>query len=285
MSVTRLWKVFGSPGHRQRESFFPSKVWNFSSGDDIRIIEVENSDKTGTNEYTIVRITRNTSEECFRELEGQVSDGLFENSRTGRIEEVIAQAERFKRGLAQIAQMQRAEEGNPFPCPRCGHKMRSNLVENALSRYEQVYICPDCGKDEFARGLQNAVLPLQEWAFTGIFKLTANDLTARDFEFINDREHGSELECTFECWFDVDLYFGTHVRKYEGDAFINLYAAHNPTTGTLRMYGTAVYPHEEESFIYEPTAEECTEILKAMEKGCKSQNNLTMAEMYEQGAE
>ena len=42
----------------------------------------------GTNEYSIVRITRNTAEECLQELEGQLSDGIFENSRVGVIEEI-----------------------------------------------------------------------------------------------------------------------------------------------------------------------------------------------------
>lgn len=86
--VTRTWKVYGIDGHRQRHSFVPSYVWNFSKDNKTRIIEVENSDKTGTNEYTIVRITRDTADECERELYGQISDGIFEDSRVGRFEEV-----------------------------------------------------------------------------------------------------------------------------------------------------------------------------------------------------
>lgn len=84
----RSWNIYGADGHRQRESFFPSYVWDFSEGEDVRIIEVENSDKTGTNEYSIIRITRNTSEECEKELWGQISDGVFENSRVGKVEEI-----------------------------------------------------------------------------------------------------------------------------------------------------------------------------------------------------
>ena len=72
--VTKLWKVYGFLGHRQRESFNKSYKWDFSEDDNVRIIEVENSDKTGTNDYTIVRITRNTAEECEAELNGQISD-------------------------------------------------------------------------------------------------------------------------------------------------------------------------------------------------------------------
>lgn len=87
--VTRAWKVYGSPGHRQRESFAPSYVYDFSKEGDIRILEVLNSDKTHTNDYSIIRITRNTAEECESELYGQLSDGIFENSRVGSVEEVL----------------------------------------------------------------------------------------------------------------------------------------------------------------------------------------------------
>ena len=86
--VTRAWKVYGQAGHRQRESFFESYVNDFTEDNDIRIIEVMNSDKTGTNDYSIVKITRNTAEECERELEGQISDGIFENSNVGGYVEI-----------------------------------------------------------------------------------------------------------------------------------------------------------------------------------------------------
>ena len=87
---TRSWKVYGLCGHRQRESFFPSYKYDFSDKEKgIRILEVENSDKTGTNAYSIVRITRNTAEECEKELYGQISDGIFENSNVGEIEEIL----------------------------------------------------------------------------------------------------------------------------------------------------------------------------------------------------
>lgn len=87
--ITRTWKVYGCDGHRQRESFAPSVFYNFSNElDGVGFLEVLNSDTTGTNEYTILRITRNTAEECEREFWGQISDGVFENSRTGRVEEI-----------------------------------------------------------------------------------------------------------------------------------------------------------------------------------------------------
>ncbi len=83
--VTVAWKVYGEPGHRQRESFHDSFRDDCSNAEEgVRIIEVENADKTGTHEYSIIRITRNTYEECEDELIGQLYDGVFENSRVGR---------------------------------------------------------------------------------------------------------------------------------------------------------------------------------------------------------
>lgn len=89
MAVARTWRVFGANGHRQRESFEPSYKYDWTEGEDIREVEVENSDKTGTNEYSIIRITRNTAEECEAELEGQLSDGIFESVNYGKVEELV----------------------------------------------------------------------------------------------------------------------------------------------------------------------------------------------------
>lgn len=87
--VTRCWKIYGMDGHRQRESFNSSYTYDFScEKDGCRIIEVLNSDKTRTNNYSILKISRNTAEECEVEMRGQVDDGIFENSRVGKIEEI-----------------------------------------------------------------------------------------------------------------------------------------------------------------------------------------------------
>lgn len=86
---TRAWKVYGVEGYRQRESFNKSYKYDFSNKEDgTRIIEVFNSDITGTNEYSVIRITRDTFEGCEEELEGQLLGGIFENSRFGNVEEV-----------------------------------------------------------------------------------------------------------------------------------------------------------------------------------------------------
>lgn len=90
MSVKRSWKVYGKDGCKQRESYNASCRFDFSDEQDgTRIIEIQNSDKTGTNDYSIITITRNTYQECETELAGQLTDGCFENSKVGKIEEIL----------------------------------------------------------------------------------------------------------------------------------------------------------------------------------------------------
>jgi hypothetical protein len=88
MSTTKAYRVYGVPGHRQKEAFNNSYRWDFSEGDNARIIEVLNADITGDYNFSVVIITRNTEKECDQELEGQLTDGVFENSRTAKVIEV-----------------------------------------------------------------------------------------------------------------------------------------------------------------------------------------------------
>ena len=86
--ITKAWKVYGLKGHRQKISFGDSVKYDFSENGKTRMIELLCSDKTKTNEYCILRITMDTSEQCIHELNGQISDGIFENARVGNIEEI-----------------------------------------------------------------------------------------------------------------------------------------------------------------------------------------------------
>lgn len=92
MAITKIWKVYGAEGHRQRMSFGESVKYDWTGCNEYikgtRIFEAINADKTGTNDYTIIKITRDTVEECEATLEGQISDGYFENSRTGKVVEI-----------------------------------------------------------------------------------------------------------------------------------------------------------------------------------------------------
>lgn len=87
-TFTRTWRVFGAHGHRIKESFSPSRVYDWTRGENVRLVSVECADKTGTNDYVNVRITRNTAELCEEEFYGQLWDGIFENQNFGNFEEI-----------------------------------------------------------------------------------------------------------------------------------------------------------------------------------------------------
>lgn len=150
MEVTRTWKVYGANGHRQRASFAPSATYDWSSEGDVRKVALENADMTGTNEYVIIRITRNTAEECERELDGQISDGFFENCVVGKVIEVLEEAGERK----QAKWESRAEYSDYLwaQCSECGFQTESyNAVETGRSSAEYVAVkwhyCPKCGAE------------------------------------------------------------------------------------------------------------------------------------------
>lgn len=89
MSVTRAWRVYGAEGHRQRESFAASHefVCSREAGEES-LVTVLNADVTGTHEYSLVIVTGVSAEACERELLAQVDDGIFENSRVGKVKEL-----------------------------------------------------------------------------------------------------------------------------------------------------------------------------------------------------
>ena len=73
--ATKTWRI-NSRTYANRES---SILYDFSNGEDVRIIETLCKDTTGIASYFLVRITRNTEEECIDEFWGQFHDGLLEN--------------------------------------------------------------------------------------------------------------------------------------------------------------------------------------------------------------
>ncbi len=57
-----------------------------------------------------------------------------------------------------------------MPCPRCGKQtMRSKMILNSLSRYEDIYICPHCGSEEAFDDLEGKEFPLDEWYAVKLF--------------------------------------------------------------------------------------------------------------------
>lgn len=81
----RVYGIYdGHETHRQKLSFAPSKVYDWTE----RKISVRNSDLTGTNDYTEIEIE---CDDPDTEIAGQITDGIFENVRTGRIEKKIGE--------------------------------------------------------------------------------------------------------------------------------------------------------------------------------------------------
>ena len=82
--VTKIYKIYGIDGHRQKESFNKSYTITLENG----LMQVLNADHTGSNEYTMLSITAETESKCISILNSQLSDGIFENCRTGKIEKI-----------------------------------------------------------------------------------------------------------------------------------------------------------------------------------------------------
>ena len=55
------------------------------------------------------------------------------------------------------------QEKRRMPCPRCGHDTMLDGCRNALSRHEDIYICPCCGTDEAVLDMKGIVLVLDDW--------------------------------------------------------------------------------------------------------------------------
>lgn len=90
--MTRTYKITG-----KNIGTGESVKYDWSEGTDARIVEVKRADQTENNDYVIVTITRNTTEECEAELNGQLSDGFFENEKVEKVEELTgSKLEKFE---------------------------------------------------------------------------------------------------------------------------------------------------------------------------------------------
>lgn len=173
---TKKWKVYGADGHRQRESFNESKEYDFSNEHETRIISIENADKTGTNDYTIITITCDTEKACDEEMEGQITDGLFENCRVGLVEVVY-----------EKSQKPFAERIDGFGRKKIVYRCRNCMTSFALLG-SRIKYCYNCGvKIDW-----NVLTELSE-AFKG------SDEDEYDFMFeLNKRQLGKEFSDLYE---------------------------------------------------------------------------------------
>lgn len=79
---TMKFRVYGADGHRQRRSFYTSAQFVTWSKIFVSILA---SDITGSNQYVDVIITAKDEKDCYKNLFAQEADGVFENSKTGKI--------------------------------------------------------------------------------------------------------------------------------------------------------------------------------------------------------
>ena len=83
-------KVYGQEGHRQRASFGFSSFCDFGKkGFLTRKVNVLREDVNKTNDYAITICDGDTRRDVCREASGQLSDGVFENCRSGKCETVF----------------------------------------------------------------------------------------------------------------------------------------------------------------------------------------------------
>lgn len=123
--MIKSFKVYGADGHRQKQSFGKTEHFDFSTETELRKISIIRSDITKTNDYAIIEIEMASEKEIMAELDGQLSDGFFENVRTGKIEEVkrivvrdreagniIEEVASFSDGLKLIQEYEKADMDN-----------------------------------------------------------------------------------------------------------------------------------------------------------------------------
>lgn len=171
-----------------------------------------------------------------------------------------------------------------FICPRCGDaRIHPDCAKNSYSRYEEIYICSDCGRDEAMRDASCLPpLPLKEWSF-------AQDLekhlewTEEKLEF-RDLMHAdpSSVEAYVCCWFDAEEKFGVELLT---DDFLNLYARYTPGTDTLSMYYIIVRGDcsgDEGPVTYLPTEKERKLVISMMESACQTDCGCSLAEFVKE---
>lgn len=69
-------------------------------------------------------------------------------------------------------------------CPMCGNRMPRADMDNALSRYQDVYICKDCGNNEAMRDFHGIPqMKPYEWYANPFLLIESNDGVLFDDDF------------------------------------------------------------------------------------------------------
>lgn len=82
--VIRSYAVYGKDGHRQRETFNPSRRVVTDNG---CTIHVANFDRTGQHDFSVVTILGDSEELVNSALSALLSDGIFK-SLVGQVKEI-----------------------------------------------------------------------------------------------------------------------------------------------------------------------------------------------------
>lgn len=132
MQTVKIFRVYGAEGHRQRESFYRSYVSDISRPNSPRSIEVRNSDKTGTNDFSILQIVGESDIDCYIELQLQLSTGAFECSKVGDVYEILADGLAVKMGgnrpgLFACRHSQKSSSANPKQAQKTTQKRAKKI--------------------------------------------------------------------------------------------------------------------------------------------------------------
>lgn len=97
------------------------------------------------------------------------------------------------------------------------------------------------------------------------------DLTKQTIEPCDEilLENG-KLNFAWECWFDVDAYFGTKTMEDE-DVWVNLYTEYHPETDRITAYFVIDSPNDSVVNDWEFTEDEMKFIKSKMEAYCKEE--------------
>lgn len=184
-----------------------------------------------------------------------------------------------KEYIALVKQAQLAD--NPMKlihrCPRCGRHMAENVLHNALSRHEDVYICDNCGTGEAVRDWKLRSLHIDEWFVFSCLEKGGEFPTTMDLHAIEPIVEDGCLEVTFECWFDQEAKFGVDLSDY--DTWLNLYASYNPATANLVVSYVVSDNVNNFHYLYVPTEMERYTVIQAMTRCCNVHGYRSIAAM------
>lgn len=116
---TVAFRVRGREGHRQRVAFEPSSM--FVDVDNVltQIVNIDNRRR-----YSTIVLTAENAEKAQKAFWAQLSDGIFENARTGRIEEIPAKDIPFYLDNEGISLFVSADSGNKMARDLCADMMQ-----------------------------------------------------------------------------------------------------------------------------------------------------------------